>query len=242
MVNTRHKHVKLDLTSTSHVSQQYHNVSDGIHSVPHLHGIKSRKRQIDEGKTHKYGSSNHYRRWIHSIVQSHSQERRKNAKTPIPKIRALNLQPFFSPNFQLNTQSLNFPLLTNVSSSRLILRILLWLLLLLSSKNTTTNISSTTLGTTIHNRLVETERHQGETHEYSSLLWGQARHKGLAFTRYPFVSQQLELPKPLYLPKMRGPTLILAQSGARWEFPPHQPQPVGLVPTVSFVRADSSNS
>ena len=78
--NTRHKHVKLDLTCTSHVSQQYHNASDGIHSVPHLHGIKSRKRQIDEDKTHKYGSSNHYRRWIHSIVQSHSQERERREK------------------------------------------------------------------------------------------------------------------------------------------------------------------
>ena len=166
----------------------------------------------------------------------------KNKQNANTKNSRTELATVYSPNFQLNTQSLNFPLLTNVSSSRLILRILLWLLLLLLSNNTTTNISSSTLGTTIHNRLVETERHQGETREYSSLLWGQARHKGLAFTRYPFVSQQLALPKPLYLPKMKGPTLILAQSGARWEFPLHQPQPVGLVPTVSFARADSSNS
>ena len=97
MVNTRHKHVKLDLTCTSHVSQQYHNASDGIHSVPHLHGIKSRKRQIDEGKTHIYGSSNHYRRWIHSIVQSHSQEceRRKNKQNANTKNSCTELATVF---------------------------------------------------------------------------------------------------------------------------------------------------
>ena len=156
------------------------------------------------------------------------------------------LATVFRPNIQLNTQSLNFPLLANAISSRLILKLSLWLLLLLllpSSNNTTTMITDSTSGTTIHNKLVETETHQGEAHEYSSLLWGQARHTGcLAFIRYPFVAQQPELPKPLYLPRMRGPTLILAQSGARWGFPPRQPQPVGLVPTVSFAHADSSNS
>ena len=167
----------------------------------------------------------------------------ENKQDADPNICTLNLQQFFLPNIQLNTQSLNFPLLTNVTSSRLILRMLLWLLLLLPSSNsTTTIITDSTPGTTIHNKLVETETHQGEAHEYSSLLWGQARHKGPAFIRYPFVSQQPELPKPLYLPRMRGPTLIVAQSGARWGFPPHQPQPVGLVPTVSFARADSNNS
>ena len=43
-----------NLTSTapSHVSQQRHSTSDGIHSFPYLHRTKSRKRQADEGKKH----------------------------------------------------------------------------------------------------------------------------------------------------------------------------------------------
>ena len=185
----------------------------------------------------------------HSIVHSHSKERERKKQTQQdadPNTCTRDSQQFFLPNIQLNTQSLNFPLLTNATSSRLILKLLLWLLLLLllpSSNNTTTIITDSAPGTTIHNKLVETETHQGEAHEYSSLLWGQARHKGcLAFIRYPFVAQQPELSKPLYLPRMPGPTLILAPSGARWSFPPHQPQPVGLVPTISFARADSNNS
>ena len=40
---------KLDLTCTSHVSQQRHSASDGIHSFPYLHGTKSRKRQAGIG-------------------------------------------------------------------------------------------------------------------------------------------------------------------------------------------------
>ena len=59
--DTRHKNVKLDHTCTSHASQQHHSASDRIHPFPYLHGITSRKRQIDEGITHRYGSSNHYR-------------------------------------------------------------------------------------------------------------------------------------------------------------------------------------
>mmetsp|Transcript_63188 Transcript_63188/g.167485 ORF Transcript_63188/g.167485 Transcript_63188/m.167485 type:complete len:248 (-) Transcript_63188:35-778(-) len=51
-----------------HVLQQRYNAPDGVHTVPHLHGINSKKRQIDEGKTQKYGSSNHCRHWTHSTL------------------------------------------------------------------------------------------------------------------------------------------------------------------------------
>ena len=87
-------------------------------------------------------------------------------------------QQFFGRTSKLNTQSLNFPLLTNATSSRLILRLLLWLLSLLSlpsSNNTTTIITDSTPGTTIHNKLVETETHQGEPHKYSSLPLGSSQ-------------------------------------------------------------------
>ena len=136
--------------------------------------------------------------------------------------------------FELPTQHavLELPLLTNVSSSRFIL-IILWLLLLLlllSRNNPTTKISNSTSVQRSTTNLQKTWRSQDKLRGYSSLLWGQARHKGPAFIRYPFVSQQLEFPKPLHLPRMRGPTLILAQSGSRWGFPPHQPQPVVLCP------------
>ena len=94
----------------------------------------------------------------HIIVQSHNKERerRKQPTGRRSQYMYTGLATVFRPNIQLNTQSLNFPLLANATSSRLILKLLLWLLLLPSSNNTTTMTTNSTSSTTIHNKLVET--------------------------------------------------------------------------------------
>ena len=91
--DARHKHVKTDLTCTSHVSQHRHNASDGIHSVSYLHGIKSRKRQADEGKNTQIRifqpSSLLTRHPIHKATNCHfSSDEAKHTNTDLPTIIA----------------------------------------------------------------------------------------------------------------------------------------------------------
>ena len=182
-----------------------------------------------------------------TVTSSHRQERgrRKNQEeTRIPKNTCTELANVF---FELPTQhavlelsALDQCLIVTVHSDNIVVVVVVVVVAVTQQPNN--QDLQHVFSTAIHNKLADNIEKPGQTARVLIPPLGSSQTQGPAFIRYPFVSQQLEFPKPLHLPRKRGPTLILAQSGSRWGFPPHQPQPVSLVPTVSFARADSSNS